>query len=390
MKTRRLLASLILGLLMLITFYLTATAAPPSTVVSASMLDPDSPIDLPDANPQAKAFDDLPPGLAPALARAMADDLPDSYHLHAGASGYQAQNAAHNLATTFDAAGPLIEIAGETWGLALTGLGRDGEIAPVPGAAPVANGPRLEYHRGSLIEWYLNTTWGLEQGFTIHASPQRGEGKLVLAMTARGSLRATPDGDTSLRLTDAEGQTVGRYTGLHVCDAAGHELPARLIARDARIAIHIDDADAAYPITVDPWIQAAKLTATDGEAYDALGEAVAIDGDTVVVGAPSGGMFPNPGAVYVFRKPGGSGVHWSEAAQVAKLTADDGAPGDSLGGAVAIDGDTVVAGARSTFSSSPRVDGTTSLTPPRPSSTASPSRRTPASTSSMYRWMAAR
>lgn len=48
----------------------------------------------------------------------MADDLPDSYHVQAQAneSGYRAENAAHGLATTFDAAGPLIEIAGETWG----------------------------------------------------------------------------------------------------------------------------------------------------------------------------------------------------------------------------------------------------------------------------------
>ncbi len=350
MKTHRLLTSLIVGLALclslLITLHLTASAAPPKTIRGVPTLDLNSPIDPPSASSRENGFGDLPPGLVPALARAMANDLPDSYHVQAGASGYQAQNAVHNLATTFDAAGPLVEIAGETWGLALTGWGREGEITPVPTVAPVADGPRLTYRRGPLIEWYLNTTWGLEQGFTLSSPPKRGEGKLVLEMITRGSLRAKQDGDTSLLLVDAEGQTVARYTGLHVYDAQGRDLPARLIARDACIAIHINAADAAYPITVDPWIQAVKLTADDGAAYEALGEAVAIDGDTVVVGAPSGGMFPSPGAVYVFRKPGGSGVNWSNAAQVAKLTADDGAPGDSLGGAVAIDGDAVVAGAR--------------------------------------------
>ncbi len=80
-----------------------------------------------------------------------------------------------------------------------------------------------------------------------------------------------------------------------------------------------------------------KLIAADGAAGDFLGLSVAVDGDTAVVGAP----FENAGAgsVYVFTRLGDG---WSE---TAKLTATDGAPGDSLGGPVAIEGDTIVAGA---------------------------------------------
>jgi len=355
MRIKRLLTSLIIGLalsLVLLTALNVATfVATLSTMTDAIALEPDAPIDAPSSNSREKGFDDLPPGLAPALARAMADDLPDSYHVQANRSGYQAENAAHGLATTFGVAGPLIEIASETWGLSLTGMGREGAIEPVPAITPVANGSRLEYRYPDLTEWYLNTNWGLEQGFTIPYPPGDGDGELVLELTTRGSLKATlarvkhsrTDGDTTLLLTDAEGQTVARYTGLHAYDANGRDLPARLTIRNSQLAIRVDDASAVYPITVDPWVQSAKLTADDGAAGDCLGSSVAIDGDTVVVGAPSGGMFPTPGAVYVFRK---SGTSWSRITQVSKLTASDGMPGDGLGSSVAIEGETVVAGAR--------------------------------------------
>ena len=86
--------------------------------------------------------------------------------------------------------------------------------------------------------------------------------------------------------------------------------------------------------------QVAKLTAPDAAASDKFGYSVAIDGATIVVGADqyySGGS----GAAYVFLTTDG-GVTYG---QVAKLTADDGASGDEFGHSVAIGGDTVVVGA---------------------------------------------
>jgi hypothetical protein len=92
------------------------------------------------------------------------------------------------------------------------------------------------------------------------------------------------------------------------------------------------------------WIEGAKLTAGDAEIGDGFGHAVAIDGDTIVVGArlkndAIGGN--GTGAAYVFQR---GGTTWSEQA---KLTADDGAPFDLFGHAVAISGDTILIGARS-------------------------------------------
>ena len=88
------------------------------------------------------------------------------------------------------------------------------------------------------------------------------------------------------------------------------------------------------------WTQAAKLTALDGEAYDNFGISVAVDGDTVVVGAPGNdGAGADSGAAYVFTRNDGA---WDDRV---KLTASDGAALDYFGYSVAVDGDTVLVGA---------------------------------------------
>jgi hypothetical protein len=80
-----------------------------------------------------------------------------------------------------------------------------------------------------------------------------------------------------------------------------------------------------------------RLVASDGADGDGFGRSVAIEGDTAVVGAPTGPDYR--GAVYVFTRSGDS---WT---QSAKLTASDRESGARLGSSLAIDGDTIVAGA---------------------------------------------
>ena len=90
--------------------------------------------------------------------------------------------------------------------------------------------------------------------------------------------------------------------------------------------------------------QTAKLTASEGDDFDEFGKSVAVDGDTVVAGAPNNDGY---GSAYVFIKPAAG---WNDATQTARLTpgaTDDGAAGlaGTFGAAVAVDGDTVVVGA---------------------------------------------
>ncbi|HQR36700.1 MAG TPA: putative Ig domain-containing protein, partial [Blastocatellia bacterium] len=88
------------------------------------------------------------------------------------------------------------------------------------------------------------------------------------------------------------------------------------------------------------WLQTHLLTAPNGSADDFFGGAVAIDGDTIVVGALKDDFAGDAdrGSVYVFARNGGT---WGFQAY---LSSSDGAAGDVFGSSVAISGDTMLVG----------------------------------------------
>jgi hypothetical protein len=97
------------------------------------------------------------------------------------------------------------------------------------------------------------------------------------------------------------------------------------------------DQGAAYVFTRTgtTWSQQQKLVADDGEANHRFGSDVALDGDTILVSSNLAGA----GSVYVFTR---SGATWS---QQQKLVADDGVSGDLFGWSLDLDGETAVIGA---------------------------------------------
>lgn len=111
------------------------------------------------------------------------------------------------------------------------------------------------------------------------------------------------------------------------------------------------------------WTHQAVLVpaiATTTRLDDRFGEAVAMDGDTIVVGAPfedsSSQTTPdeasaNSGAVYVFTR---TGTVWSEQAYVKSTNIG---AGDNFGGAVAISGTTIAVGAVGEDGSSRVING---------------------------------
>ncbi len=102
------------------------------------------------------------------------------------------------------------------------------------------------------------------------------------------------------------------------------------------------DAGAAYTFTRSgaSWTQQQKLTASDGAADDSFGVAVALDGTSLVVGASGDDDYGNDsGSAYVF---GYNGSSWI---QQQKLTTVDGIANHFFGEAVAIEGDHVIVGA---------------------------------------------
>ncbi|MDA0244329.1 MAG: Ig-like domain-containing protein [Chloroflexi bacterium] len=112
------------------------------------------------------------------------------------------------------------------------------------------------------------------------------------------------------------------------------------------------------------WSQQAYLKASNTGADDQFGASVAVDGDTVVVGAlyedsnatgsdgdQADNSAPDSGAAYIFTRTGGV---WS---QQVYLKASNTGLDDVFGNAVAIDGDTMVVGARGEASNATGVNG---------------------------------
>ena len=94
---------------------------------------------------------------------------------------------------------------------------------------------------------------------------------------------------------------------------------------------------------LDAWGELTKLKASDGAEGDYFGGAVALSGDTAVVGASADDdNGPTSGSAYVFDRDHEGTNQWG---QIAKLTASDGSIGDNFGRAVSVSGDTVIIGA---------------------------------------------
>ncbi|UCF08000.1 MAG: thrombospondin type 3 repeat-containing protein, partial [Thermoplasmata archaeon] len=287
--------------------------------------------------------------------RGWVQDLDSSvlnYYFSPGKEGsWEATNEANNLEILIHEEG--IEVNSpaqgeENWelGLSVKSIGREGDMNPVQSAQPDAKDNQIEFERETLTEWYVNNEKGLKQGFDIVTPPKGNrESPLTIEMSISGNLQGqiVDNGQTVVFSTDA-GKPVLRYTGLHVWDSFGNELPAHLTLQKKSLTITVEDDTAVYPITIDPWVfeEKAKLTASDGAADDQFGSSVSASGNTVVIGAPGD---DGSGSAYVYIRtwpPWSLEPVWSEQE---KLTASDGATGDQFGTSVSIAGDTIVIGA---------------------------------------------
>ncbi|WP_287129130.1 FG-GAP-like repeat-containing protein [Candidatus Cyanaurora vandensis] len=255
------------------------------------------------------------------------------YRVYTHQGSPYANNPAQGFSVQFQPQGLVLQGEGATrpWTLGLSKIG-DKSLPAVPGTAI---GNRVEYRRGAMTEWYLNTPQGLEQGFTLQAPPTEQRG-IRLEMTITGGVQAelTPDGQAILLTRGTESW---RYDHLLVKDATGQVLTAQMDTDGTRLWLTVADQTAQYPITIDPLLSQPNAPGTLG----GLGTAVALVGDTLVVGAPQDdiGLNVDQGSAYVLVRNNGV---WIPQAQ---LTASDGGAGANFGTAVAISGETVVVGA---------------------------------------------
>jgi FG-GAP repeat/RTX calcium-binding nonapeptide repeat (4 copies) len=288
----------------------------------------------------------LPLSAQAAISSALGRDQ-KAYHAQARGNGFEAGNPQHALSAAFTPEGVQIQSGAARFRLRFQGHGYGDATAKAGAVAPQASSNRVEYQHGDLTEWWVNGPLGLEQGFTLNRAPERGQGPLTIALTLSGDLSAALEPDRkSLTLSRSDGSTPLRYAGLVANDAMGRALPAWFELDGTRLALRVDDTGARYPVIVDPFVQQAKLTASDALANDFFGYSIAVDGDTVVVGAPfdDAGTKVDSGVAYVFVKPA---TGWATTATVsATLDANTAKqPGDLFGQSVAVHGDTIVVGA---------------------------------------------
>jgi uncharacterized repeat protein (TIGR01451 family) len=292
-----------------------------------------------------EAESQIPEQLLPAIAATLQQDSSDDYavsrYSNPSEDVHVAPNESHDFDMSFSSSGIAVNTDSGNFRMRLSAY--DGSVVGQPGIS--AYGSRVEYSYSGigLTEWYVNGPVGLEQGFTVDSSPDS-ENRIRLDIALGGTLSAQLISDTTVSLIDDSGAEALRYTGLYVYDNRGIELPALLKLDGKILSLEVDPAGAQYPITIDPFIQKAKLTASDGTANDQFGVSVSVEGDTALVGAwlhDTGGNSLQ-GAAYIFQRDHGGSGNWG---QMAKLTASDGATGDRFGGSVSVNGDTAIVSA---------------------------------------------
>lgn len=190
--------------------------------------------------------------------------------------------------------------------------GNDG-LLPSTGRV-VTDGQIVRFVRSGVVEEYSVTMDGVRQDFVVMEKPP-GEGELRLRLDTAGALVETAACGAQLVL-EQSGRKIA-YSRLRVTDAKGRKLPARFDAtpshrsaadteeeadgglpaqRYARLAIMVDDANAVYPVRIDPtfsdanWVSlggipgannAVYATATDGAGNLYIGGDFTVAGDVI-------------------------------------------------------------------------------------------------------------
>jgi uncharacterized repeat protein (TIGR01451 family) len=194
-------------------------------------------------------------------------------------------------------------------------------------------------------------TWSLQQ--KIMASDPSEDGRFGAAVTVSGDTLAVGapyagdlDGGAVYVFTRTGAlwglqqkieHPVGGLT-LHFGQAVALDGDSLLVGSPGDVEAGVSDAGAAYVFVrvAGSWSLSQRLANSAPEAFANAGSAVALQGDWALVGAPGDSW---AGRVFAFQRAGGA---WTE---VASLAAADGLQGDNFGAALGLSGDTAIVGA---------------------------------------------
>lgn len=195
---------------------------------------------------------------------------------------------------------------------------------------------QLEAEHGGIREWWNNRPTGLEQGWTIAERPA-GTGRVELVLSVEGARLQGSSG--VVWLTQPNGSSLG-YENLHVTDAQGQALDASLLVSGEQIIIAFDDANAVYPVLVDPIVSSAAFNVQDepgnlfGHSVNGAGDINGDGFDDVIIGAAGYDTLVEDGGRAFVYYGSGSGM-----SSTAAWFTDGTWPGGYYGYAVATAGD---------------------------------------------------
>ncbi len=163
--------------------------------------------------------------------------------------------------------------------------------------------------RPGLTEEYSVSVDGVRQDFVVTERPT-GSGDLCVELALAGARAEAAAYGAKLTLDHS--QRALAYSRLHVVDAAGKELTARMEVVSAdRLAVHVADADASYPVRIDPCFSDANwvgnLSPLNGA--NAAVNATVVDGSGKVY---FGGNFTAIGTVGTYYIASWDGANWSD------------------------------------------------------------------------------
>jgi hypothetical protein len=157
---------------------------------------------------------------------------------------------------------------------------------------------------------YVHSSEGLRQNFIVHRRPD-GTGPLIVALSSQGDLLPERIADGSVAFLTSAGACAFVYRDLACWDAKGKPLTASMNVRSVNeayeVTITVDDANAVYPVTVDPVSTTATPLILSPVNTADFGVAVATAGDLngdgysdIVIGAWTANLGQNSeGAAYV-------------------------------------------------------------------------------------------
>ncbi|MCX6917183.1 MAG: hypothetical protein NT167_29785, partial [Verrucomicrobia bacterium] len=148
----------------------------------------------------------------------------------------------------------------------------------------------VRFIRPGMIEEYTVSVDGLRQDFILDQRPV-GPGQLRVELDVSGA-RVEPLVNGARLLLEGLGRKIA-YSRLRATDAQGKELTATMaVLADTRLAVLVDDAEATYPVRIDPtfsdanWISLGTVPGADGNVLAAVVDSVGslyIGGDFTVV-----------------------------------------------------------------------------------------------------------